>query len=684
MFVLLTPRNDQKVTVFFHTLGHHEPGSAVVTQHQRRARKACWITKSHCALLLMTAGASSPACFANPTPIYRLPVITNQLANNNNGISYLGSTISVNAQPYRTMGINSVNGLLHSALGLQVKYGNAPNPQIYLRGKPTLVLLNGIPISNFSMQPDDLNLIPFASVKKVVVMPAVNGARYGNQTTGGAINIITQQPGTSPNTITITGGFPWQSHLAVHLNHTWQNGWFASSTISGDYDNGYRNHNETNQQDVHLTLGKHYDNGTITGSIWSARNDVNYPGALTDNQLNKPTYSDSSRQSRFKTWTSGGSLNWQQQFNHHWQLQVNSLYRHQDGKAYFPGFSFYQGYDTVELQPTVIGQWQGLGRTVHSQFGTDIVYDSYDDTYTPKNAHRNQYAVFYQMTVPIAGKLSLTSSYRFAYVRTKTDQANLNQQSNHDDLHDVSLQLHYQFNPHWHGYIERLEGYQLPFIDQQTYTSNGQIIDSFALVPTTSTTYQMGITAHYSQVDGSIALYQINDKNEVGYTCVSDSVCANVNLPKTRARGITAMENWHITPTVAWQNTLDAQKHVFTTSGSNAVRNGNTVPGAALITWASMLRYHFLPEWTWRLSSQYDNAYFADSDFGNQDRKVPSSIILNTALSYHHQSWLATLTVNDIADTTYFADASYVAPAVYYYPANGREILLTVQYAFGA
>ena len=621
-------------------------------------------------------------------PVYVLPVISAsqgapQSSQATQAVALSTGKIIINPSVYRQYGIHTVSGLLHSAIGAYAQGGSMPNSEIYLKGKPAMVMLNGVPLSNFSMQDDDLNIIPFTAIAKVVVTSSADGVRYGNQTTGSVINIITKKAGSDPNNITFTAGYPWQSGLSLFVNHKWQSGWFATGTLSGNYNNGYRVHSQNSHQNVRITLGKDYGQSAFSGTLWTAHDDMNYAGALDGKQLNKPTGSVESRQSRYRTLTSGASAHWHQQLVRNWFFNVDSLFRHQAGRGQFPGESFSEDYDNVGITPTLTGTTAIWGHKLKSTLGTDITYDDYSDSFSPLAAKRKQFAGFYQLMLPIAKGLSVKGGYRFAYVRTTADEGSaITHRSNRSTFNDVSVTLHYRFNKHWSSYIERVEGYQLPFIDQQTYSSSGQFITSFALKPTTSVTYQGGVVMHYATLEASVDLYQINDKNEVGFVCTSATLCANVNLPKTRARGISATESWHLTKQISWQNTINAEQHKFVQSGDNSIESGNTVPGVPLVTWLSLVRYQFLPSWTWSISGQYERSYFAEGDYGNQGPKAPYDIIMDSSLAYQHKAWLVSLAVNNLTNRTYYEDTSFVGPTVLYYPADGISGILTVSYNF--
>ena len=638
-----------------------------------------------CLTLLVICSTSYAA-----TPVYELPVIaakpqaqtttTNPL---DSAVVIHGNQTIIHADAYQNAGIQSLAQLLQNTVGAQVQSGTSPNPVIYLRGKPALVLINGMPLANFSLQADDLNIMPFDAIDKIVVSQSSNGVEYGNQSTGGVINIITKQTGKAQSSVTLNTGYPRQLGGSAYLNKAWQDGWFTAATLSRQYQHGYRVHSTQNQGNSSFTLGKHYQTGTWQAQAWYARNDIEYAGRLTQDQLNNPTQSVESRQTDFLTNTAGINGQWQQQISSLWQLDVNTQYREQQGKANGASFAFYQDYQHVGLTPTLTGYIHTLDRDLTLKLGTQYTYDDYDDTCTPKNAHRNQIAGFTNLTIPLVPSWDVDVGYRFAYIGTKTDQSSLDKQSDYTTLNDISVKLTHHINTHWSAYLERLEGYQLPYIDQQTDT--GQVVSGFALSPTTSSTYETGVNANYAEVQAHFSLFQTNDKNDIGYVCQPGSfICSNINLPKTRIRGVTASANWQITHQLTWQNAFNAWQREFTESGANNVTDGKDVPGAAPITWSSTVGIQLTPAWYWSVTSHYEYAYYPDGDYANAASKVPSYFTFSSSLHYLHRPWEVTLSGYNLTDKRYFDSTSYVAgtQTTYYYPADGRTVILSLRYLF--
>ena len=374
------------------------------------------------------------------------------------------------------------------------------------------------------------------------VTQSADGGMDGDQSTGGVVNIITRQPSQASDSISFMLGNPWQTQVSADLNQGWENGWLAGLDLGGDYNSGYQDHSESSQQNVSTTIGRQYAGGEVITGFWMANQNIDYPGGLTAAELSPPTQSIVSEQSEFSTLTSGANLNWKQDLANLWQWNLLSSYRHQNGNATFedPDIgNFSQSYNSANLEPELQGNTPLLNRTLHSTLGFDFNYDSYHQTYDPENAYRNQYATFYRASLPLLTNLLFTATDRMAYIQTHSDEIDLSDQSNYTTLNDLSLKLSKPISHHWDSYIERLEGYALPFIDEQTDSGNGQAITGFALNPTTSTTYQAGLTARYQKITGAFSIYQINDENEIGYLCQSSLQCANINLPDTPERIVT-------------------------------------------------------------------------------------------------------------------------------------------------
>jgi outer membrane cobalamin receptor len=67
-----------------------------------------------------------------------------------------------------------------------------------MRAEHTVVLLDGIPIGNVQTGLTDLSLIPLDNVERIELVRGGSSAQYGSDALGGAINILTHSPSTSP------------------------------------------------------------------------------------------------------------------------------------------------------------------------------------------------------------------------------------------------------------------------------------------------------------------------------------------------------------------------------------------------------------------------------------------------------------------------------------------------------
>jgi iron complex outermembrane receptor protein len=98
----------------------------------------------------------------------------------------------------QTGAVNLVDAL-HATGGLQLHdpSGNGTSAALGMRGfganasSNSLVLINGIPLSNPDLAPPDLNTLPLEDINRIDIVAGSEGVLYGDQAVGGLINIIT-------------------------------------------------------------------------------------------------------------------------------------------------------------------------------------------------------------------------------------------------------------------------------------------------------------------------------------------------------------------------------------------------------------------------------------------------------------------------------------------------------------
>jgi iron complex outermembrane receptor protein len=107
----------------------------------------------------------------------------------------------ITAQDIERSTASTVPQLLQSLAGIRTRdLSGSPNVQVDMRGfgifgdQNTLVLLDGVRISEYEQVPVNWASIPLASIERIEIMRGGGAVLYGSGATGGTINIITKAP----------------------------------------------------------------------------------------------------------------------------------------------------------------------------------------------------------------------------------------------------------------------------------------------------------------------------------------------------------------------------------------------------------------------------------------------------------------------------------------------------------
>jgi iron complex outermembrane receptor protein len=179
--------------------------------------------------------------------------------------------------------------LLRTEIGIQVNdiTGNRRNYTVDLRGfgenasLNTLVLVDGRRINQADLSGVDWTVIPIGRVKRIEIIRGGRGSiLYGDNATGGIINIITKEGDTFKAGSELSAGSYGTFGSSAYLNGS-SNG--LSLSLTGNYltSDGYRDNSNTESKDVglnasytpkdfiklHFSTGYHKDNTGLPGAL---------------------------------------------------------------------------------------------------------------------------------------------------------------------------------------------------------------------------------------------------------------------------------------------------------------------------------------------------------------------------------------------------------------------------------
>ncbi len=344
----------------------------------------------------------------------------------------LGNQVVISSSQIARSGANNIGQLINNVAGVQYVSGLAVQPQILIHAEPAMILVDGQPLTNFSMTNPDINLVPLSDIQKIVITPGVAGTIYGNQSLGGVINIITKPTTTAEQSLTVMLGSPWASQIVGMFAGPMNPNLSYRANAQNEFNSGYRDNSQSDTGNAGLALQQNYKTGSVAFDVNLMRQLQDYPGYLTDIQVaENPRQSIASQsQGTYQGNTGLADLTWTQNINPLWQAETNVSYRAQN--ANFSLFDFFtQTYNTATVNPVVTGQFQILNRPVSTDVGMLFSNENYNISSPSlyaniQGANQQQYSTYGDFNFPFTPQLDLALSGRLVAIETEGQFFNSN------------------------------------------------------------------------------------------------------------------------------------------------------------------------------------------------------------------------------------------------------------------
>jgi iron complex outermembrane receptor protein len=619
------------------------------------------------------------------------------------GREAIGVTI-ITADDIKQSGATSLPQLLsrHSGIGTRDSSGS-PDVQIDLRGfgvtgdQNTVVLLDGIRMNENELTTVKWSSIALESIDRVEILRGSGAVLYGNGATGGVINIITKNPkaGDKNGGIQLRGG----SYGAV--------GGAASASVAGEklglrvgtrYDetDNYREHNALRQRNVDLTLRTLGEGPSLTFAGGAEVQDLELPGALNKAQIQAnrravnpfsvADYAD--RKSEYARITGVVPIG-------RGEFAMDFGYRHKDVDAVL--FSPVQtDTRTWSASPRLRLPYDAMGAAHTLVVGLDLEDWDYDsqrpDPFAPVNlvADQSNQAFYLQHTTdfPTDTRVSLggRAQNSTSHARDINNPAPYASDKQDEDLNAYELAVRQQFNTGFSAYAKVGYSFRVATLDESFAQFGGPFFDSTVnfLDPQTSHDREIGVQYSSAGLQGRLAFFQIDSKNEIHFNPVT---FLNVNLPPTRRQGLEVDLSKAVTDSVELMVSYTYTAAEFREGIFGGVDvTGKKVPLVPRHRAGIGLNARLGEHTRLNVAATYTGEQYFDNDESNTfGEKMPAYTVVDLRLSHSIDRWTFSLAVNNLFDEEYFSYAvrSLATPNYNAYPQPERNFYAAVEYRFG-
>ena len=558
--------------------------------------------------------------------------------------------------------------LLRSQVGVHVNdiAGNRRSYTVDLRAfgetasLNTLVLVDGRRINQADLSGSDWALIPLDRVKKIEIIRGGRGSvLYGDNASGGVINIITKEGEAFRTGAEINGGSYDTFKGSAFVSGTQSK---LSYALSGSYltSDGYRDNSDTEAKDLGLNLG-YYQNDIVKWNLSSGfhKDSTGLPGAIKTSEFAAgASRTDSLQPNDFADvedyYVKGGPEIF---FFFYSKFKMDISFRKRNSLSFasFDAGSFTGDTDinTIAVSPQIIFKEAVLGINNRLIIGfdfTDVVEDITNDSIffgAPSTGifelKKKNYGYYIHDEIRPWEHFSISGGYRYDRAEFKFKPSTPDKKTMSEDLFTAGA--NYNFYGKSSIYISFDRSFRYPVLDE-IFNFFTNTIDT-TLTPQTSDNYEFGIRHYFTEsLFANVNFFRIDTKNEIIYNPNSFS---NENLD-----GKTRRDGFEFSVTKTFENVTLSGNYTFTDA---TIRNGQFADKAfpnvprhkAALTGLFTLGKGF--------SLNVDGVYVGErpfiSDFSNDFEDQEDYLIVNTKLKYQWRKITAFLNINNITDEEY-------------------------------
>lgn len=591
------------------------------------------------------------------------------------------------AEQIKLSGANNLMQVLNAQAGIQVNdvIGNqGRGASISMRGfgansaNNVLVMVDGRKLNNPSLAGPDLASIALKDVERIEIIQGSAGTLYGDQATGGVINVITKKADKLSAFVEAGAGTDDDKTYQGAVSQAFKNG--LSYRVSGEKSEGdnYRDNNKSEYSNVLANVGFENELFSLFAEGQTIDDDLRLPGSLTEADIRddrKQTFSpDDNSDLDTDIYRLGGSLN----LGDNWTVLAEYSHRDQDSEGFLFGGNFDGSTDVDTFDPRVAGNIDTPNGPIVVTTGID--YEDadyqYNSDFSGTDVSQNVLDYYGQVITPLSQSIKLTLGARYSDFEAKD---NISRDKNEDNLTVYQAGLAYQFNEKSRVFLRRDESFRWANADE-----NGFVMPTVDfLKPQESTSWELGVEIRISSIFLSAVVYDMDVDHEIIYDPAADGpfgpgTGANVNLDQSQRTGIVLDSSWQATDSINVKlnySYVDAEI-------SSGTFDGNTVPFVAESTANLVVSYQLNEHWSFYADAQYTGELYAVGDEANAGDEIDGYTIFNANVRWGYAGFYANLRMNNITGKEYNGYSGGLAPLDYNYPAPEETYRLTLGYAF--
>lgn len=592
-----------------------------------------------------------------------------------------GPSTVISGHQLAESGATTLAQALHHLGGVQQQdtTGNGSQVALSMRGfgananTNTLLLINGIPITNPDLAPPNLNTIPLNEIEYIEIISGSESVQYGDQAVGGIIHLMTRNEAREKAALSCgTGSYNERNCYASVFNRYERLQYHF--TFSHLHTDNYRDHND---YDLNTLLGKltyPYDKGKLSFDFNLGEEDMQYPGALTASQVRENREQSSNDINYFKDWNGLFRLHHRHEINDNWRVETALSRRVMKGHGVLYS-NFTQERTTDFIKPELNGK---IGK-VTVRGGIDVQNDNYRLNSLLGDTEDNQqkYGAFALMSYPLYERLTFSAGARGAEQLSKLESSSTN--NNINRAFATTLGGVYKLAPDARFYLRRAGSFRFPKADENASTAPG----STGLRTQRGVAYETGVEWEQEKSAAKLGLYQLHLRDEITFDPTQtpqDPFGTNRNLSPTIRRGFTLSGKQSLLTKL----TVDGQYNYASARFQGSNNAGNRIPLVSETIIRGGINYYLTENWNTYTEGIFTGNQYPANDDANVAGNIGGYTSYNFHLRYLYKTLTASLRVNNVFNKYYYFYTVY-QPSMnteFFYPAPGRNFTFTLKYLF--
>jgi iron complex outermembrane receptor protein len=611
----------------------------------------------------------------------------------------VGVTV-ITADDIRKSASSSLGDILAQFGLLQIRdLAGTQNPQIDLRGfgvtgdQNTLVLLDGLRLSEADLESAQLSAIPLESIERIEIVRGSGAVLYGAGATGGTINIITRRSRAGEargDALARAGGFGTEEFRGGFSRQ----GEVFGGGVAASYEDtdGYRSNSRYRQRSAFGRLDAQSPAGRVYLKADVDEQRARLPGSLTEAQINadprQTTTPDDWRERDGAQVSTGGSY----YLGRH-EFTADLGYRQRTTRAFFAAFGgFYTDTDANlwSFTPRAKFKFDALGRSHDFIVGADIERWDYDTlsasspsttaaAFSKRHGEQDSIGWYAQTNFWVTPATRLVLGGRIQHVdqRLTEEVFPLDDRRTADRLEAYEAALRHSFATGWSLYGRYGKSFRVGNFDE-----NACFFPPCAtalLLPQTALTAELGAEFENRSLRLRTSIYDTRLENEIYFSPLTFS---NINLSPTEREGLELEALWHASSTLDLRGGLAFQRARFRSGVYGGVDvSGKTVPLVPEVLATAGASWSITPRTRFNFNVRHVGQQRFDNDQANTfPRQMPEYTIADAKLEQNvGRRWQLALEARNLFDKPYFSYATATGPDTFSaLPAPTRAAYLSV------